>query len=110
MNPEDQYRMIRELLEPEFGSLYVTPPDIDQRVKQLKLYDFGGDTQSCNSIQITRYLCQPVLVILENKISETDKMYSRSLSCTCICGRFSASRTPILEADTTPTPQKFGHN
>ncbi len=78
MNPEDQYRMIRELLEPEFGSLYVTPPDIDQRVKQLKLYDFGGDTQSCNSIQITRYLCQPVLVILENKISETDKMYSRS--------------------------------
>ena len=35
MNPEDQYRMIRELLEPEFGSLYVTPPDIDQRVKQL---------------------------------------------------------------------------
>lgn len=35
MNPEDQYRMIRELLEPEFGNLYVTPPDIDQRVKQL---------------------------------------------------------------------------
>lgn len=35
MNREDQYRMIRELLEPEFGSLYVTPPDIDQRVKQL---------------------------------------------------------------------------
>ncbi len=35
MNPEDQYRLIRELLEPEFGSLYVTPPDIDQRVKQL---------------------------------------------------------------------------
>ena len=35
MNPEDQYRMIRELLEPEFGSLYVTPPDIDQRVKKL---------------------------------------------------------------------------
>lgn len=26
MNPEDQYRMIRELLEPEFGSLYVTHP------------------------------------------------------------------------------------
>ena len=37
MNPEDQYRMIRELLEPEFGSLYVTPPDIDQRVKQLPI-------------------------------------------------------------------------
>lgn len=35
MDPEDQYRLIRELLEPEFGSLYVTPPDIDQRVKQL---------------------------------------------------------------------------
>ena len=35
MDPQDQYRLIRELLEPEFGSLYVTPPDIDQRVKQL---------------------------------------------------------------------------
>ena len=35
MNPEDQYRMIRELLEPEFGPLYVTPPDIDETVKQL---------------------------------------------------------------------------
>ena len=110
MNPEDQYRMIRELLEPEFGSLYVTPPDIDQRVKQLSFTISEGDTQSCNSIQITRYLCQPVLVILENKISETDKMYSRSLSCTCLCGRFSVSRTRILEADATPTPQKSGHN
>lgn len=35
MDPEDQYILIRELLEPEFGSLYVTPPDIDQRIKQL---------------------------------------------------------------------------
>ena len=26
---------VRELLEPEFGPLYVTPPDIDQSVKQL---------------------------------------------------------------------------
>ena len=31
----DQYRLITELLEPEFGSLYVTPPDIDERVRQL---------------------------------------------------------------------------
>ena len=30
-----QYRLITELLEPEFGSLYVTPPDIDERVRQL---------------------------------------------------------------------------
>ena len=27
--------LITELLEPEFGSLYVTPPDIDERVRQL---------------------------------------------------------------------------
>ena len=35
MGPEEQYQLIRELLEPEFGPLYVTPPDIDQSVKQL---------------------------------------------------------------------------
>ena len=35
MRPEEQYQLIRELLEPEFGPLYVTPPDIDQSVKQL---------------------------------------------------------------------------
>lgn len=35
MDSEAQYQLIRELLEPEFGSLYVTPPDIDQSVKQL---------------------------------------------------------------------------
>ncbi|HIT12963.1 MAG TPA: GPR endopeptidase [Candidatus Scatomonas merdigallinarum] len=35
MEPEDQYQLIRELLEPEFGPLYVTPPDIDQSVKRL---------------------------------------------------------------------------
>lgn len=35
MNSEDQYELIRELLEPEFKSLYVTPPDIDETVKQL---------------------------------------------------------------------------
>ena len=35
MNSDEQYELIRELLEPEFGSLYVTPPDIDETVKQL---------------------------------------------------------------------------
>lgn len=35
MRPEEQYQLIRELLEPEFGPLYVTPPDIDQSVKRL---------------------------------------------------------------------------
>ena len=29
------FPLIRELLEPEFGPLYVTPPDIDETVKQL---------------------------------------------------------------------------
>lgn len=33
--PDDQYQLICQLLEPEFGSLYVTPPDIDQTVKRL---------------------------------------------------------------------------
>ena len=40
MDPEDQYRLITELLEPEFGSLYVTPPDIDERVRQLSFTIF----------------------------------------------------------------------
>jgi len=35
MDPEGQYQLIRELLEPEFGPMYVTPPDIDQSVQQL---------------------------------------------------------------------------
>ena len=33
--PDEQYELISELLEPEFGQLYVTPPDIDQTVKRL---------------------------------------------------------------------------
>lgn len=35
MAPEEQYGLIRELLEPEFGNLYVTPPNIDELVEQL---------------------------------------------------------------------------
>ena len=35
LSPDEQYQLICELLEPEFGSLYVTPPDIDQTVKRL---------------------------------------------------------------------------
>ncbi|MFR5601456.1 MAG: GPR endopeptidase [Lachnospiraceae bacterium] len=35
MDPSEQYDLIRELLEPEFGPMYVTPPDIDETVKQL---------------------------------------------------------------------------
>ncbi len=35
LQPDEQYQLIRELLEPEFGQLYVTPPDIDQTVKRL---------------------------------------------------------------------------
>ncbi len=35
MTSEEQYALICELLEPEFGSLYVTPPDIDELVGQL---------------------------------------------------------------------------
>ena len=35
LDPDQQYQLIRELLEPEFGSLYVTPPDIDQTIQKL---------------------------------------------------------------------------
>lgn len=35
LSSEEQYDLIRELLEPEFGPLYVTPPDIDETVKEL---------------------------------------------------------------------------
>lgn len=35
MEPDEQYDLIRELLEPEFGRLYVTPPNIDEMVEQL---------------------------------------------------------------------------
>lgn len=35
ISSEEQYNLIRELLEPEFGPMYVTPPDIDETVKEL---------------------------------------------------------------------------
>ncbi|MDO4267623.1 MAG: GPR endopeptidase [Eubacteriales bacterium] len=35
LDSEEQYDLIRELLEPEFGSLYVTPPDIDETIRLL---------------------------------------------------------------------------
>lgn len=35
MQPEEQYCLIQELLEPEFGSLYVTPPNIDETIEML---------------------------------------------------------------------------
>lgn len=35
MSSDEQYDLIRELLEPEFGSLYVTPPNIDEMIGRL---------------------------------------------------------------------------
>ena len=35
LDPESQYELIRELMEPEFGPMFVTPQDIDERVKRL---------------------------------------------------------------------------
>ena len=35
LDAESQYELIRELLEPEFGPMFVTPQDIDERVKRL---------------------------------------------------------------------------
>lgn len=46
MDPEEQYELIRQLLEPEFGPLYLTPPDIDQQVKQISLVIAQGIRQA----------------------------------------------------------------
>ncbi len=35
MSSEEQYALIRELLEPKFGPMYVTPHNIDERVEML---------------------------------------------------------------------------
>ncbi len=35
LGPDEQYALIRELLEPEFGPMFVTPPDIEERVDLL---------------------------------------------------------------------------
>ena len=35
LGPDQQYALIRELLEPEFGAMFVTPPDIEERVEIL---------------------------------------------------------------------------
>lgn len=35
LEPEEQYELIREILEPQFGPMYVTPHNIDERVENL---------------------------------------------------------------------------
>lgn len=35
MKPDEQYELIREILEPQFGPMYVTPHNIDERVENL---------------------------------------------------------------------------
>lgn len=35
LKPEEQYELIREILEPEFGPMYVTPHNIDETVQRL---------------------------------------------------------------------------
>ncbi len=35
MGAEEQYQLVREVLGPELGQLYVTPPDIDETVKRF---------------------------------------------------------------------------
>ena len=35
MDQEEQYELIREILEPRFGPMYVTPHNIDERVESL---------------------------------------------------------------------------
>lgn len=35
MNPDEKYMMVRQLLEPRFGPMFVTPKDIDETIKRL---------------------------------------------------------------------------
>lgn len=35
LSSDEQYNLIRELLEPEFGSFYVTPPNVDEQIGWL---------------------------------------------------------------------------
>ena len=35
MDGRDQYQLIREVLEPQIGPMYVTPHNIDERVENL---------------------------------------------------------------------------
>ena len=35
MNAEERYALIRELLEPRFGPMFVTPKDVDETIKRL---------------------------------------------------------------------------
>ncbi len=37
MDQEEQYELIREILEPQFGPMYVTPHNIDERVEDLSI-------------------------------------------------------------------------
>ena len=46
LDSDEQYRLICELLEPEFGQMYVTPPDIDQTIKAISYTISGGDPYS----------------------------------------------------------------
>ena len=35
LDSDSQYELIRELLEPEFGAMFVTPQDMDERICKL---------------------------------------------------------------------------
>ncbi len=50
MDPEEQYHLFLELLEPDLGQLYVTPPDIDERVKTLSFTISEGIHQAFSGI------------------------------------------------------------
>ena len=45
LEPDEQYELIRELLEPQFGPMFVTPQDIDERVRRLSFYRVRGDSR-----------------------------------------------------------------
>ena len=55
MDGRDQYQLIREVLEPQIGPMYVTPHNIDERVENLSftiseaihMALFGGTGDGC---------------------------------------------------------------
>lgn len=41
-SPAEKYELIKELIAPHLNGMFVTPKDIDETVRRIQLYDFGG--------------------------------------------------------------------
>ena len=52
---EHQYELIRELLEPEFGAMFVTPQDMDERICKLSAAIAEGIRRAVERLEEERY-------------------------------------------------------